>query len=123
MITAVEPLLTPVIEATGSVLYDLEYIKENHLVFVKDARNLINSINDMFKNMDMESQKPLKDTLDFKIIKKLIDACSDFDMDGADEAMDELEKYKYKSDNDLVIWLRECIDRMQFEEIVQKFNS
>jgi len=102
---------------------DLEFIKANHQTFMKNARNLIRDIENTLNKIDFDSQKSLKDQPDIKLLLKLINACNDFDMDGADEAMAELEKYKYEKDNDLIKWLRDCIDRMQFEEIVQRLNS
>jgi len=102
---------------------DIEFIKANHLSFMEKARKLIADIENALSNIDMESDKPLKDKPDLKLLYKLIDACNDFDMDGADTAMAELEKYKYETDNDLIVWLRERIDRMQFEEIAERLNA
>jgi len=110
------------LEEAGKVK-NLEFINANHRAFMEKARNLIRGIEDMCANINSENDKPLKDQPDFKLLKKLIDACNDFDMDGADEAMAELEKYRYETDNDLIVWLRGCIDRMQFEEIVQRLSS
>jgi len=101
---------------------DLEYIKKNHSSFMENARNLVSNINEMISNIDSDSDKPLKDKPDTKILQKLIKACDDFDMDEADNAMAELEKFKYESDNDLILWLRDAVDMMQFKEIVQKLR-
>jgi len=102
---------------------NLEFIKANHGAFIERVRNLISGIKNALSNINTNSDKPLKDKPEIKTLIKFIDACNDFDMDGADEAMAELEKYKYESDNDLVIWLRNAVDEMQFEEIVKKLNS
>jgi len=99
---------------------DLNYIKENHIVFYKDARELVNSIENMLFEIDKKSDKPLRERPDELILFKLIEACKSFDMGGAEEAMAELEKYRYEADNDLVIWLRNSVDRTQFEEIAAK---
>ncbi|MCL2212042.1 MAG: response regulator, partial [Treponema sp.] len=98
---------------------DINYIKINHSSFMEHARNLISGIENVLSKLDTNSDKPVKDKPDIKILDNLVSACNDFDMDGADEAMDELEKYKYESDNDLIVWLRERIDRMEFEEIAK----
>jgi len=103
-------------------LNNLEYIKKNHSAFMEHMKNFILNIENALSNIDTDSDKSLKDKPDKKILLKLVDACNDFDMDGADEAMAELEKYKYESDNDLVVWLRNAIDRMQFEEIAEKLK-
>jgi HPt (histidine-containing phosphotransfer) domain-containing protein len=110
------------LEAAGKA-GDLEFINKNHPSFLENAWNLVRGIEETLANLEMESNKPLRDSPDIKILHELMAACQNFDMGGADNAMAELEKYKYESDNDLVLWLRNSVDRMQFEEIVQKLNS
>jgi len=104
-------------------LNDLDFIKKNHGAFMEKARNLVNEIKKALSKIDLDSDKPLKDKPDLKILFKLIEACKDYDMDSADEAMAKLEKYKYETDNELISWLRDCIDRMQFEEIVKRLSN
>ena len=110
------------LEAAGKA-GDLEFIKANHPAFMEEARKLTKGIEEMLSDIDAESDKPLKDKPDAKLFLKLINACNDFDMDGADEAMAELEKYKYETDNDLISWLRDAVDMMQFKEIVEKLGT
>jgi len=99
---------------------DLEFIRAHHAAFMENARNLVSGIKETLKKIELKGNKPLKEMPDIKILKKLIDACNDYDMDGADAAMAELEEYRYESDNDLVGWLRDCIDSMQYEKITER---
>ena len=104
---------------------DLEFIAVNHQPFMEKARALVSGIETMLSNIDLESRKPLLDKPDIRLLSKLIKACNDYDMGGADKTMAELDsyKYEYESDNDLISWLRNSVDKMQFEEIVEKLNS
>jgi len=102
---------------------NLEFIKSNHPAFMEHTRRLISGIEDFLLNLNLENDKPIVDRPEVRVLFELLNACNDFDMDGADEAMAELEKYRYESDNDLVIWLRNAVDRMQFEEIAYKINT
>ncbi|MCL2184993.1 MAG: ATP-binding protein [Treponema sp.] len=102
---------------------DMEFINKNHSTFMENARNLVSGIKEILTNINSESEKPLSDKPDIKQLHKLIKACNDYDMGGAEKAMTELEKYRYESDNDLIGWLRDSIDRMQFEEIVEKLKG
>jgi len=110
------------LEAAGKA-GNLKFIRENHPAFMEKARKLVSGIEEMLSKIDTDSEKPLKDKPDIKLFLKLINACNDFDMDGADEAMAELEKYKYETDNELIGWLRDAVDRMQFKEIAEKLGS
>ena len=54
---------------------------------------------------------------------KLRDACKRFDMDDLDTAMEELEKYRYESDDGLMEWLRETVNMMDMNAIVDKLKD
>ena len=102
---------------------DYEFIKKNNPFFIENTRYLIFDIKDMLKNLDSENPRPVKDKPDKEVLLKLINACNDYDMDGADEAIAELENYQYESDNDLIDWLRNNIDSMHFEEIAERLSE
>ena len=101
---------------------NFEFIELNHSAFMENARNLVSGIENMLKNMDANSEKPIKDKPDTNLLHQLADACKSSDIDIADKVMDELEKFKYEQDNDLIAWLRNAIDMMQFEEIAEKLK-
>jgi len=41
-------------------------------------------------------------------------------MNDVDSLMSEIEQFQYESDNDLVKWLREKVDMMQYKQITEK---
>ena len=96
------------------------YIKDNNSAFIENANKVISDIMDMFLFLDAENPKPEKKRPDEEVLSALLDACNNYDMDGADEAVEELEKYQYESGEELVKWLRENIDRMYFDKIAEK---
>jgi len=104
---------------------NIGFIKENNPAFIKSARNLVSGINNFLEKLDSAKQKLLKDKPDAKILLKLMNACSNYDMDSADTAMAELENYKYESDsdNELISWLRYNIDRVGFDKIAEKLSN
>ncbi|MCL2242902.1 MAG: ATP-binding protein [Treponema sp.] len=101
---------------------DYKYIREHNSSFVENARNLLAEIDNLFINLESKRNKPKKDKPDMEILKKLMTACNDYDMDGADAAIADLEEYVYEADDGLVEWLRFNIDRMHMEEITQKLS-
>jgi hypothetical protein len=44
-------------------------------------------------------------------------------MDGIDEVMEELEGYDYEAQGDLIEWIRERIDRMEFTEVLDRLSG
>ena len=102
---------------------DLIYIENNNGAFTEKARKIAADIDAMLSSMDAENPKPKKDKPDNETLLKLYTACKGYDMDGADAAMAEMEKYQYDSDDGLAEWLRDNIDRMNFTQIVKKLSD
>ncbi|MCL2215286.1 MAG: Hpt domain-containing protein, partial [Treponema sp.] len=101
---------------------DFDYIHEHHKTFLADAWKLIGDLEKMFDGLDAENPKPLKDSPDPETLKQLLTACREYDIYKADNAMAEIEKYKYEADDGLANWLRDNLDRTNFDEIVEKLR-
>jgi len=102
---------------------DMNYINEHNSQFLERLGELVSKAEEMLTSIDADKLKPKKDKPDIDLLVKLLAACNKYDMDGADAAMSEIEKYQYESDNELVHWLRENIDIVNFEEAAEKLNS
>jgi signal transduction histidine kinase/HPt (histidine-containing phosphotransfer) domain-containing protein len=108
-------------KASGSG--DINYVKEHNPEFLEITWKLVYDLEGMFFSMDAENPKPKKDKPDNKVLLKLLEACKAYDMDGADAAMAEIGKYQYESDDNLVNWLQENIDTMNFKQITEKLGE
>ncbi|MCL2176280.1 MAG: hypothetical protein FWB73_09585, partial [Treponema sp.] len=102
---------------------DLNYIQKNNPAFTEAAWKLVNDIENMISAIEDENPKPKKDKPDNETLSKLLTACKDFDIDNADKAMNEIEKYKYEADDGLAVWLRENMDKMNFKQIAEKLEN
>jgi signal transduction histidine kinase/DNA-binding response OmpR family regulator/HPt (histidine-containing phosphotransfer) domain-containing protein len=101
---------------------DLDFIRKNHGVFMQAANQLLEKINTEIRRVDKENQKPLKTEPAKETLEDLLHACRNFDIDGVDRAMEELESCEYKTGADLVAWLREKADGMGFKEIAVRLS-
>jgi signal transduction histidine kinase/CheY-like chemotaxis protein len=101
---------------------DLAFVRENHDVFMQTADQLLEAINGEINRMEGENQKPVKTEPAKDILEDLAEACRDFDIDGVDRAMEELESCEYETGTDLVAWLREKVDGMGFREIAVRLS-
>ncbi|MCL2185148.1 MAG: transporter substrate-binding domain-containing protein [Treponema sp.] len=102
---------------------NLSFINEETQPFLEIAWKLINDLESMISAIDKENPKPKKDKPDKEVLSKLLTSCKDYDMDGADAAMAQIEQFQYEADDGLVDWLRENIDRMNFKQIVEKLAA
>ncbi|MCL2209054.1 MAG: transporter substrate-binding domain-containing protein [Treponema sp.] len=100
-----------------------DYIREHNPSLLEAGWKLIGDLEKMISKIDAENPKPIKDKPDEKALSALLAACKGYEMDDADAAMALLEKYQYTSDDGLVNWLRETIDRMDFAKIVNKLSG
>jgi len=102
---------------------DMDYIKKHNTQFFETISKIVLDIEEMLEGIDAAKMKPKKDKPDVEILASLLEACDKYDMDSADAAMKELEKYQYESDNDLIPWLRDNIDIVNFEEVGEKIKN
>jgi len=102
---------------------DLSYIMANNAQFIESARKLISELESALSAIDAENPKPKKEKPDPEVLSELLNACKSYDMDVADAAIEEIEKYQYTADDGLASWLRENIDMMNFTQIVHKLSK
>ena len=107
---------------TAAVNGDFGYIATHNVTFLKAAWKLIFDLEDLIANMDSGNPKPLKEKPDDETLLRLLDACRSYNMDEVDNAMTEIEKYRYRSGDDLASWLIMNIKLMNFKEIVEKLS-
>jgi signal transduction histidine kinase/CheY-like chemotaxis protein len=101
---------------------DLDFVRKNHAVFIQAVDRLLEGINAEIRRTDEDNQKPLKTEPEKKTLEDLLHACRGFDIDGVDRAMEELESCEYETGMDLVAWLREKADGMDFKEIAVRLS-
>jgi signal transduction histidine kinase/DNA-binding NarL/FixJ family response regulator len=104
---------------------DLVFVKSRSASFINIARKLVGDIDAFIHAAENENPKPLKNALEGKILKKLFTACRNYDVDGVDAAMAEIEKYSYEidTDNELCAWLRENVNMMKFKQIAERLTE
>jgi len=101
---------------------NLSYVTDNNAAFIEKTEKLIADVEDLIRKKTPQIKKPKKDKPDRKELLKLMTACEEYQMDIVDLAMTEIEKYEYETEADLVLWLRENVDQMNFVEIAEKLN-
>jgi HPt (histidine-containing phosphotransfer) domain-containing protein len=85
---------------------------------LNDAGILIEKINAWFEKYDED--KPRRQAPDREILLKLKKSCEAYDISGIDEAIEELESATYETGVDLVKWLRDRIDIMELDEVIER---
>ena len=99
---------------------NLDFIKQENEMFLESIYTLIEGIELILEKEDAKNIKPKKDKIDKTSLEELLTHCQEYDMDGVDKVMTEIEKYQYEFDNELSFWLRRNVDVVDFEAIAQK---
>jgi CheY-like chemotaxis protein len=102
---------------------DLDYIKENNPVLLKSIWKIVSDLDDMIVALDSGNPKNRKAKPDKEVLSKLLAACKIYDIDSADEAMEELEEFRYDEDDGLAEWLREKYDTTRFDEMAERLSK
>jgi signal transduction histidine kinase/CheY-like chemotaxis protein/HPt (histidine-containing phosphotransfer) domain-containing protein len=99
---------------------NMDIIEEENDRFIIDAGKFIAGVTRALDELEEKLQKPRKDVPDPVLLAKIRDAAENYDIGGIDDAMEELERYNYESEGELVPWLREQIDKSGFVEIMER---
>ena len=98
---------------------NIDYVKKHTPSFLAAAWKLVEEIDEMLTNISNGLPKPKKEKPDPVTLDRLVKACENYDMDGVDAAVTELECYEYETENELVLWLRESAGAMNFTQIIE----
>jgi hypothetical protein len=102
---------------------DLELVGAENSAFIEAAEKFIAGLKELLDMLEEKQHKPRKAVPDPEVLEKIRTAAENYDMSELEEAMEELEHYSYESDADLMPWLREQIDKSEFEEIQTRLVS
>jgi len=107
----------------AAVAGDHDFIAANNTAFVETAKKLISDIEHLLENIRVESNKPKKEKPDMETLRKLNEACINYEMNNVDSAIAELESFDYETDGELVSWLRNNVELTNFDEIVERLSA
>jgi hypothetical protein len=99
---------------------DLALIEAENDRFAGRAEKFITDLTGFLGCLERNLPRPHKPAPDPTLLKKIRNAAEDYDINELDRAIKELERYIYKLDADLAPWLREQIEKSEFEEITKR---
>jgi signal transduction histidine kinase/DNA-binding response OmpR family regulator/HPt (histidine-containing phosphotransfer) domain-containing protein len=97
-----------------------DFINNENEGFVEAAEEFIKKLAGLLDVVEKEIARPRKDTPDPALIARIYDAAENYDVSELDDVIEELEQCVYEMDTTLVPWLREQIDKSDFEEIIER---
>ena len=102
---------------------DLQEVLLKNASLINDTETLVAHIQTWLKENDSAHLKPILTRPDNALLARLRKCSEDYDIDGIDQIMDELEKTDYNEDASLVEWLRKKVNESDFSGIVSKLSD
>jgi CheY-like chemotaxis protein len=75
------------------------------------------------KNTKTKTEKPLAPAPDASLLGKILEASIHFKPRVMEESLVELEKYNYETGGELVSWLREQIDNLEYDAVQKRLET
>jgi hypothetical protein len=103
---------------------DYEKVLSKNAAFISKAETTMKNLAELLDSTaDEGSPKQKAAAPDKALLDKLLDASKHFKPAIMDEVMVELENCEYESGGDLIPWLREQIDNLEYDAVREKLES
>jgi signal transduction histidine kinase/CheY-like chemotaxis protein/HPt (histidine-containing phosphotransfer) domain-containing protein len=100
---------------------DSVFVAANTVAFIAEAERLMSEVNALLSGMNAD--KPERAAPDPAVLARLRASCQNYDMDGVDRALDELESHRYASGQELTQWLREQAEEMNLAAMAARLAA
>jgi hypothetical protein len=103
---------------------DLQFIADNNEPFIEETLLLQKNLEKLLA--EITRQGPAKDTAkspDTALLAQFLEACKQFKSNQMEEILGKLEAFEYESGGELVQWLREQTDNLEYDAIQEKLES
>ena len=97
---------------------DFAFIAAHNAECVETLERLLADLSGLLAKAGQD-EKPLKEAPDPETLAKLKAACAEYDIDGVDAALEELNAYHYRNRQELVVWLHEQAQVMEFARMTE----
>ena len=103
---------------------DIEQVREDNIFFIIRVETLLSDLNQLLEKVTTDKGEKQKAAEPSKeLLKKLLDAAQRYKTMAMEEALEELESFEYETDSELVVWLREQIDNLEYDLIKERLEG
>lgn len=103
---------------------DAAFIREHEQAFLSSAYALIEEFKRILGAREsVNTTKPLVSAPDPVLLVKLAQACRQADIDLIDETMEQLDRFEYEAQTDLITWIHDELDQVHFRQIAERLEA
>jgi HPt (histidine-containing phosphotransfer) domain-containing protein len=98
------------------------YVAERNGVFIESVETLINKFCKLLDKRAAHSEKPIAAAPSEENLRLLLESCEHYDAAAMEHAMERLESCEYDAKSDMIIWLREQIDMLEYDGVINRLK-
>jgi exonuclease VII large subunit len=103
---------------------DMRFIERNNALFIKDVEKLLEKLREFLAAAaEQENEKTVSSQPDSVLLRELAEACKRYKANIMEEILEKLEMYRYESGGELVQWLREQMDNLEYDAIQKRLET
>jgi signal transduction histidine kinase/CheY-like chemotaxis protein len=103
---------------------DIEFVRVNNKVLLEEAAVLHQNLEKLLASAAEQTEvKPCAKSPDAELLKQLLDACKQFKSSLMEEILEKLDAFQYESGGDLVQWLREQMDNLEYDAMDKRLSE
>jgi CheY-like chemotaxis protein len=103
---------------------DYERVESKNAAFISKVEADLKALEELLRTASKNGdEKPKAAAPGKALLEKLLDASKRFKPAIMEEVLAELEKYEYESGGDLIPWLREQIDNLEYDAVREKLEG
>jgi hypothetical protein len=103
---------------------DIEFVKANNEILMEEAAALHQSLEKLLASIAEHSEaKPVAKSPDTALLKQFLDACKQFKSSLMEEILEKLDSFQYESGGDLIQWLREQTDNLEYDAMDKRLSE
>ncbi|MCL1815296.1 MAG: ATP-binding protein [Treponema sp.] len=102
---------------------DFDFVNANNPAFLEALRKLVADITEALSDDAAMEGRQKKDKPGLELLSRLLGACKNYDIEKLNAVMAEIESFEYESDDGLAAWLRENVDHLNYEQIIDKLST
>ncbi|MCL1992010.1 MAG: ATP-binding protein [Spirochaetes bacterium] len=103
---------------------DAATVQKHNEAFIESVESLLLDLEELLQKVaQAKGDKPKADEPSKELLVKLLEAAKNYKTSVMEETIDELECYDYVSNSELVLWLREQIDNLEYDAIKERLEK
>jgi hypothetical protein len=103
---------------------DYVHVKSGNMEFIAQVEAVLVKIGELLREVEENGpEKQKAPSPQAALLEKLLDACKRFKPAVMEEVLSEIEGYEYETGGELVPWLREQLDNLEYEAIRERLEG